>query len=185
VVFQWCTYGWSNNVQRAIQVWCGSKLARKSFRAPISQLPQNEDVYTVRCNSDEFRNYIKLLWCKVSWKLSWYTVRPIQALVFFLYCCHPLEDHEKNSLYNPFFRYQFIPQMIFLNSLFGYLALLIIIKWSTGSQADLYHVMIYMFLSPTDDLGDNQLFWGQKLLQVHTSLLHTNILWCYFIFLLH
>ncbi|KAL4561228.1 hypothetical protein LXL04_033391 [Taraxacum kok-saghyz] len=45
-------------------------------------------------------------------------------------------------------RYQFIPQMIFLNSLFGYLSLLIIIKWCTGSQADLYHVMIYMFLSP-------------------------------------
>ncbi|XP_058110088.1 V-type proton ATPase subunit a1 [Magnolia sinica] len=63
-------------------------------------------------------------------------------------------------------RYQFVPQMIFLNSLFGYLSLLIIIKWCTGSQADLYHVMIYMFLSPTDDLGENQLFWGQKPLQI-------------------
>ncbi|PWA39746.1 vacuolar proton translocating ATPase [Artemisia annua] len=62
--------------------------------------------------------------------------------------------------------YQFIPQMIFLNSLFGYLSLLIIVKWCTGSQADLYHVMIYMFLSPTDDLGENQLFWGQKYLQI-------------------
>ncbi|BBH04907.1 vacuolar proton ATPase A3 [Prunus dulcis] len=49
-------------------------------------------------------------------------------------------------------RYQFVPQVIFLNSLFGYLSLLIVIKWCTGSQADLYHVMIYMFLSPTDDL---------------------------------
>lgn len=64
------------------------------------------------------------------------------------------------------FRFQFIPQVIFLNSLFGYLALLIIVKWCTGSQADLYHVMIYMFLSPTDDLGENQLFAGQKNLQV-------------------
>ncbi|XAR60485.1 hypothetical protein NMG60_11033890 [Bertholletia excelsa] len=63
-------------------------------------------------------------------------------------------------------RYQFVPQMIFLNSLFGYLSLLIIIKWCTGSQADLYHVMIYMFLSPFDDLGENQLFWGQKGLQI-------------------
>ncbi|KAD6119220.1 hypothetical protein E3N88_10491 [Mikania micrantha] len=62
--------------------------------------------------------------------------------------------------------YQFIPQMIFLNSLFGYLSLLIIVKWCTGSQADLYHIMIYMFLSPTDDLGENQLFWGQKYLQI-------------------
>ncbi|GLT92048.1 hypothetical protein SLE2022_099070 [Rubroshorea leprosula] len=62
--------------------------------------------------------------------------------------------------------YQFLPQMIFLNSLFGYLSLLIIVKWCTGSQADLYHVMIYMFLSPTDDLGENQLFVGQKFLQI-------------------
>ncbi|XP_022144381.1 V-type proton ATPase subunit a2-like [Momordica charantia] len=62
--------------------------------------------------------------------------------------------------------YQFVPQMIFLNSLFGYLSLLIIVKWCSGSQADLYHIMIYMFLSPTDDLGENQLFPGQKFLQL-------------------
>ncbi|CAM8964067.1 unnamed protein product [Rhodiola kirilowii] len=68
-------------------------------------------------------------------------------------------------------RYQFVPQMIFLNSLFGYLSLLIIIKWCTGSKADLYHVMIYMFLSPTDDLGENQLFWGQRPLQIVLLLL--------------
>ncbi|XP_057490117.1 V-type proton ATPase subunit a3-like [Actinidia eriantha] len=67
--------------------------------------------------------------------------------------------------------YQFVPQMIFLNSLFGYLSLLIIVKWCTGSKADLYHVMIYMFLSPTDDLGENQLFNGQKFLQVVLLLL--------------
>ncbi|XP_047147749.1 V-type proton ATPase subunit a3-like [Vigna umbellata] len=67
--------------------------------------------------------------------------------------------------------FQFIPQMIFLNSLFGYLALLIIVKWCTGSQADLYHILIYMFLSPTDDLGENQLFVGQKNLQLVLLLL--------------
>ncbi|KAL8543041.1 hypothetical protein ACS0TY_003787 [Phlomoides rotata] len=61
--------------------------------------------------------------------------------------------------------FQFIPQMIFLNGLFGYLSLLIIIKWCTGSKADLYHVMIYMFLSPTDEIGENQLFPGQKTTQ--------------------
>ncbi|KAG4955660.1 hypothetical protein JHK82_041374 [Glycine max] len=68
-------------------------------------------------------------------------------------------------------RYQFVPQMIFLNSLFGYLSVLIVIKWCTGSQADLYHVMIYMFLSPTDNLGENQLFWGQRPLQIVLLLL--------------
>ncbi|KAE8724678.1 V-type proton ATPase subunit a3 [Hibiscus syriacus] len=62
--------------------------------------------------------------------------------------------------------FQFIPQIIFLNSLFGYLSLLIIVKWCTGSQADLYHIMIYMFLSPTDELGENQLFPGQKTAQL-------------------
>ncbi|KAG0474818.1 hypothetical protein HPP92_014504 [Vanilla planifolia] len=67
--------------------------------------------------------------------------------------------------------YQFIPQLIFLNSLFGYLSLLIIVKWCTGSNADLYHVMIYMFLSPTDDLLENQLFPGQKTLQLVLLLL--------------
>ncbi|KAH9656960.1 V-type proton ATPase subunit a3 [Citrus sinensis] len=55
--------------------------------------------------------------------------------------------------------------------LFGYLSLLIILKWITGSQADLYHVMIYMFLSPTDELGDNQLFPGQKTAQLVLLLL--------------
>ncbi|XP_011089859.1 V-type proton ATPase subunit a1 isoform X3 [Sesamum indicum] len=68
-------------------------------------------------------------------------------------------------------KYQFVPQMIFLNSLFGYLSLLIIIKWCTGSQADLYHVMIYMFLSPFEGLGENKLFWGQSVLQVILLLL--------------
>lgn len=62
--------------------------------------------------------------------------------------------------------FQFIPQMIFLNSLFGYLSFLIVLKWCTGSNADLYHIMIYMFLSPTDDLAENQLFEGQKTVQL-------------------
>ncbi|KAG6653366.1 hypothetical protein I3843_05G063300 [Carya illinoinensis] len=67
--------------------------------------------------------------------------------------------------------FQFVPQMIFLNSLFGYLSILILAKWCTGSQADLYHIMIYMFLSPTDDLGENQLFAGQKTVQLVLLLL--------------
>ncbi|XP_050366507.1 V-type proton ATPase subunit a3 [Argentina anserina] len=62
--------------------------------------------------------------------------------------------------------FQFIPQLIFLNSLFGYLSGLIVMKWWTGSKVDLYHVMIYMFLSPLDELGENQLFSGQKTVQL-------------------
>ena len=73
---------------------------------------------------------------------------------------------------------EFIPQMIFLNGLFGYLCLLIVGKWISGSTADLYHVMIYMFLSPgsgglmcADGQGnygcaENRMFPGQGPLQV-------------------
>lgn len=87
----------------------------------------------------------------------------MEYLNFFFFVYTIMIDHLTHP---PFFRYQFIPQILFLNSLFGYLSLLIIVKWCTGSQADLYHVIIYMFLSPTDDLGENQLFVGQKFLQV-------------------
>jgi len=45
---------------------------------------------------------------------------------------------------------EFVPQMLFLMSLFGYLSFLILFKWLTGSTADLYHVLIGMFLSPGD-----------------------------------
>ena len=37
-------------------------------------------------------------------------------------------------------------QMIFLNAMFGYLCFLILLKWASGSTADLYHILIYMFL---------------------------------------
>ncbi|KAL9238236.1 hypothetical protein vseg_012688 [Gypsophila vaccaria] len=67
--------------------------------------------------------------------------------------------------------FQFVPQMIFLNGLFGYLSVLIVMKWCTGSKADLYHIMIYMFLSPTDELGENELFAGQKNVQMVLLLL--------------
>ena len=61
--------------------------------------------------------------------------------------------------------------MIFLNCLFGYLTFLIILKWVTGSTADLYHTMIYMFLSPGNvdcagECPENQMFAGQGFLQL-------------------
>ena len=43
--------------------------------------------------------------------------------------------------------FEFIPQILFLMAMFGYLSLLIIMKWVSGSIADLYHILIYMFLS--------------------------------------
>lgn len=83
---------------------------------------------------------------------------------------------------------EFIPQMIFLNALFGYLCLLIVGKWISGSTADLYHVMIYMFLSPgTGGLAcqdangkygcpENIMFPGQGPLQVRPPALYHGLL---------
>lgn len=72
---------------------------------------------------------------------------------------------------------EFVPQIIFLNGLFGYLCLLIIGKWVSGSTADLYHILIYMFLSPGDagltcngDCEENRMFAGQGALQVNLLL---------------
>uniref|UniRef100_A0A7S3QLW0 V-type proton ATPase subunit a n=1 Tax=Dunaliella tertiolecta TaxID=3047 RepID=A0A7S3QLW0_DUNTE len=61
---------------------------------------------------------------------------------------------------------EFIPQVIFLNSLFGYLCFLIIYKWVSGSTADLYHVLIYMFLKPGTVDEQAYLFPGQSGVQV-------------------
>ena len=44
--------------------------------------------------------------------------------------------------------WEFIPQMVFLNFIFGWLCILMIAKWANGSTADLYHVMINMMLKP-------------------------------------
>lgn len=71
---------------------------------------------------------------------------------------------------------EFIPQMIFLNAMFGYLVVLIVLKWATASSADLYHILIYMFLQPgnVDCSGtcpENKMFAGQGGLQVFLLLL--------------
>mmetsp|Transcript_13608 Transcript_13608/g.33441 ORF Transcript_13608/g.33441 Transcript_13608/m.33441 type:complete len:845 (-) Transcript_13608:923-3457(-) len=61
---------------------------------------------------------------------------------------------------------EFVPQVIFLNSLFGYLVFLIIYKWVSGSIADLYHVLIYMFLQPGNVDEAGAIIPGQAGLQV-------------------
>lgn len=60
---------------------------------------------------------------------------------------------------------EFVPQVIFLNSLFGYLCFLIVQKWVTGSLVDLYHVLIYMFLKPGEIDNTGFAFQGQGLVQ--------------------
>lgn len=67
---------------------------------------------------------------------------------------------------------EFIPQMLFFHSIFGYLVICIIYKWSvdwsTSSTGppNLLNMLIYMFLSPGTIEEGSQLYAGQGFIQV-------------------
>lgn len=70
----------------------------------------------------------------------------------------------------PFIILEFVPQIVFLLSIFGYLVILILYKWATpwpdpGAAPGLLNTLIYMFLSPGSIDESNKLFAGQGLIQ--------------------
>jgi len=76
--------------------------------------------------------------------------------------------------------FEFLPQLVFMLSLFGYMVFLIIYKWSVPAshwiEADisapfLLNVMIQMFLSPVQVVPENKLYEGQHAVQVVLLLL--------------
>lgn len=68
---------------------------------------------------------------------------------------------------------EFIPQIIFLHSIFGYLVVMIIAKWSTDwyspsvttEPPNLLNMLIYMFLSPGTIDPKEQMYSGQGFVQ--------------------
>ncbi|KAJ3342562.1 H(+)-transporting V0 sector ATPase subunit a [Gonapodya sp. JEL0774] len=68
--------------------------------------------------------------------------------------------------------FEFVPQFIFMEAIFGYLCLMIIYKWSTDWYSvgkpppGLLNTLIYMFLSPGAIKSDTRVYDGQGTIQV-------------------
>ena len=72
---------------------------------------------------------------------------------------------------------EFVPQLLFFLSIFGYLGILILVKWCTDWYSlglpppNLLNTLIYMFLSPGKVEPDSKIYTGQSVVQVFLLLL--------------
>jgi V-type H+-transporting ATPase subunit a len=91
--------------------------------------------------------------------------------------CLQVPNHLRFKDYRSIYA-EFIPQMLFMQSIFGYLVVCIIYKWSVDwsqpglvSPPGLLNMLIYMFLSPGTVNPEEQLYPGQAFLQTALVLL--------------
>jgi V-type H+-transporting ATPase subunit a len=72
---------------------------------------------------------------------------------------------------------EFVPQLLFFESIFGYLGILIVTKWCTDWYSEglpppnLLNTLIYMFLSPGKVEPDSQIYSGQSGVQIFLLML--------------
>jgi V-type H+-transporting ATPase subunit a len=90
--------------------------------------------------------------------------------------CLQVPNHLRFKRYSDIWT-NFIPQMIFMQSIFGYLVLCILYKWSVDwtksstAPTPLLTMLINMFLSPGTIEQDQQLYAGQGVIQMVLLLL--------------
>jgi len=110
-----------------------------------------------------------------SYKMKLSIVLGVAQMVMGICCSYANATHFKEPVD---VWYVFVPQMIFMNATFGYLVVLIFIKWLTDWNApgakpapDLKAVMIGMFMSPGSVPPELQLYPGQAFVQAMLLLL--------------
>uniref|UniRef100_A0A8H7Y3X0 V-type proton ATPase subunit a n=1 Tax=Psilocybe cubensis TaxID=181762 RepID=A0A8H7Y3X0_PSICU len=109
-----------------------------------------------------------------SYKMKMSIVLGVIHMTFAL--CLQVPNHFKFKRYSDLYT-NFIPQMIFLQSIFGYLVVCILYKWSidwskaTTQPPSLLNMLITMFLQPGTVEASTQLYRGQGTVQVILLLL--------------
>ncbi|KAH9935813.1 H+-ATPase subunit [Amylocystis lapponica] len=104
-----------------------------------------------------------------SYKMKMSIVLGVVHMTFAL--CLQVPNHLRFKRYTDIWT-NFVPQMIFLQSIFGYLVVCIIYKWtidwetSPTGPPSLLNMLISMFLSPGTVDPDTQLYRGQSTVQV-------------------
>jgi len=138
--------------RRRLSLRARSPLARCRQRAHLHQLVQDEDVHYHRCHPRE--SYIEDM---------------SDSQMSFAICLQ-VPNHLHFKKYLNIYA-EFIPQILFMWSIFGYLLVCIIYKWSvdwsqsTTAPPGLLNMLIYMFLSPGTVDASSQLYAGQGFVQ--------------------